>query len=74
VLCDSSSTPIRTSDAYRTIEILQWWQGKVFLCWEKQFKGVRGAARVVWVIATIEAQHAKELSVLTKKTLSNNHM
>lgn len=47
--------------------MLQRWLGTVLLYCEQQFKRVKGFAGIAQVIATIEAEHAEQQQVQTKK-------
>lgn len=47
--------------------MLQRWLGTVLLYCEKQFRRVKGVAEIAQVIATIEAEHAEQQLVQTKK-------
>ena len=47
--------------------MLQRWLGTVLLYCEKQFRRVKGVAGIAQVIATIEAEHAEQQLVQTKK-------
>ncbi len=47
--------------------MLQRWLRTVLLYCEKQFRRVNGVAEIAQVISTIEAEHAEQQLVQTKK-------
>ncbi len=47
--------------------MLQRWLGTVLLYCEKQFRRVKGVAEIAQVIAVIEAEHAEQPLIQTKK-------
>ena len=51
----------------RRSAMLQRWLGTVLLYCEQQFKRVKGFAGIAQVLATIEAKHAEQHLVQTKK-------